>query len=283
VIGNARQAAAMRTALAATHGVSGVTSPVIKDGYAYLAGTANKAPDDPAAYSIVEHARTAMHAIPRANAVVGGDAAVNLDIENAAQGDRGVVIPLVLAVVFVILVLLLRALVTPLLLIGTVVLSFGATLGVSALVFDHLFHFAGGDPQMPLWVFVFLVALGVDYNIFLMTRVHEESRKAGTRRGAITGLAATGGVITSAGVVLASTFAALGTLHLVFITEVGFAVAFGVLLDTIIVRTVFVTALTLDFDRWMWWPSRLSRPLGPAPAVVPVPAGARARSSRAHK
>jgi RND superfamily putative drug exporter len=271
VIGNARQAAGMRTALAATPGVSGVASPVIKDGYAYLAGTTTKASDDPAAYSIVEHARANLHAVPGAHAVVGGDAAVNLDIETAAQHDRGVVIPLVLGVVFLILVLLLRALVAPLLLMGTVVLSFGATLGVSALVFDHLFHFVGGDPELPLWVFVFLVALGVDYNIFLMTRIREESRSGGTRRGAIAGLAATGGVITSAGFVLASTFAALGSLHLVFITEVGFAVAFGVLLDTLIVRTVLVTALTLDVGRWMWWPSALSRPLGAAPAAIAGP------------
>ena len=104
---------------------------------------------------------------------------------------------------------------------------------------------------------MFLVALGIDYNIFLMTRVREESRRHGTRRGALIGLAATGGVITSAGIVLAGTFAALGTLPLVFLTELGFAVAFGVLLDTFIVRSVLVTALNLDIGRWIWWPSPL--------------------------
>jgi RND superfamily putative drug exporter len=140
-----------------------------------------------------------------------------------------------------------------------VVLSFAAALGISALVFDRLFGFAGADPAFPLWTFVFLVALGTDYNIFLMTRVHEESRRHGTRRGALIGLAATGGVITSAGIVLAGTFAALGTLPLVFITEIGFAVAFGVLLDTFVVRSVLVTALNLDVGRWIWWPSSLHR------------------------
>ena len=126
------------------------------------------------------------------------------------------------------------------------------------LVFNNVFGFAGADPSFPLWTFVFLVALGTDYNIFLMTRVREESMRHGTRRGALIGLAATGGVITSAGVVLAGTFAALGTLPLVFVTEIGFAVAFGVLLDTFVVRSVLVTALNLDVGRRIWWPSRLA-------------------------
>jgi RND superfamily putative drug exporter len=162
-------------------------------------------------------------------------------------------------VVFLILVLLLRAIVAPILLIATVVLSFLAALGVSALAFEHIFGFGGSDPSLPLWVFVFLVALGIDYNIFLMTRVHEEAKQVGTRRGALIGLAATGGVITSAGIVLAGTFAALATLPMVFLVQIGFAVAFGVLLDTIIVRAVLVTALNLDVGRWMWWPSRLAQ------------------------
>ena len=147
----------------------------------------------------------------------------------------------------------------PLVLIATVVLSFASALGISALFFKHVFGFAGADTGMPLFVFVFLVALGIDYNIFLMTRVREESIRSGTRRGALTGLAATGGVITSAGLVLAGTFAMLGTLPLVEFTEIGFAVALGVLLDTIIVRSVLVTALTLDIGRHIWWPSALAR------------------------
>jgi RND superfamily putative drug exporter len=200
-----------------------------------------------------------VHAIGGADGKVGGASAVTLDILRASEHDRNVVVPVVLVVVLVILGLVLRAMVAPLLLVATVVLSFGAALGVSALAFNHLFNFAGADPSFPLWTFVFLVALGTDYNIFLMTRVHEESRRYGTRRGALIGLAATGGVITSAGIVLAGTFAALGTLPLVFITEIGFAVAFGVLLDTFIVRSVLVTALNLDVGRWIWWPSSLHR------------------------
>ena len=179
-------------------------------------------------------------------------------MERYATHDRNVIIPLVLLVVLIILALLLRAVVAPLILIGTVVLSFGAALGLSALAFTYLFGFAGADTSMPLFAFVFLVALGIDYNILLMTRVREESARSGTRRGALTGLAATGGVITSAGLVLAGTFAMLGTLPLVFFTEIGFTVALGVLLDTIIVRSVLVTALNLDVGRHLWWPSRLA-------------------------
>jgi putative drug exporter of the RND superfamily len=149
--------------------------------------------------------------------------------------------------------------VAPLILVATVVLSFAAALGVSALVFDNVFGFAGVDTAFPLFVFVFLVALGIDYNIFLMTRVHEEAKQHGTRRGALIGLAATGGVITSAGLVLAGTFAVLATLPVVAFAEIGFAVAFGVLLDTLIVRSILVTALNLDVGRWMWWPSALFR------------------------
>jgi len=158
-----------------------------------------------------------------------------------------------------ILVLLLRAIVAPVILLGTVVLSFAAALGISALVFRHVFGFAGADSSFPLFAFVFLVALGIDYNIFLMTRVREEALRIGTHRGALVALAATGGVITSAGLVLAGTFAALGSLPIVFLAELGFAVAVGVLLDTIIVRSILVTALNLDIGRWMWWPSNLWR------------------------
>ncbi len=259
VVGRADAAGQLQSALSATPGVTAVTRPVVKDGYAYVEGTLASSADSQAAYDTVDRLRSRVHAIPGADAKVGGGSAVNLDILRASRHDRDLVVPLVLVVVLVILALVLRSLVAPLLLVATVVLSFGAALGVSSLAFNHLFHFAGADPAFPLWTFVFLAALGVDYNIFLMTRVHEESKRHGTRRGALIGLAATGGVITSAGVVLAGTFAALGTLPLVFITEIGFAVAFGVLLDTFVVRSVLVTALTLDVGRWMWWPSSLFR------------------------
>lgn len=215
--------------------------------------------DSPQAYATVNRIREAVHAIPGAHAIVGGAAAVNYDTNRASRHDRNLIIPLVLLVILVVLAILLRALLAPLLLILTVVLSFTATLGVSALVFNHLFHFANSDPAFPLFAFVFLVALGVDYNIFLMTRVREEAMAHGTREGVLRGLAVTGGVITSAGVVLAATFAVLGVLPLVFLSEIGFAVAFGVLLDTLIVRSVLVPALSHDIGPAIWWPSRLSK------------------------
>jgi putative drug exporter of the RND superfamily len=259
VIGKAQAAPQIQAAVSGTPGVTAVTRPVVRDGYAYLEGTLTSSADSQAGFATVDQLRSRVHAIPGADAKVGGGSAVNLDIQRASRHDRNQVVPLVLSVVLIILSLVLRAIVAPLLLVATVVLSFAAALGVSALAFDHLFGFAGADPSFPLWTFVFLVALGTDYNIFLMTRVHEETRQYGPRRGALIGLAATGGVITSAGIVLAGTFAALGTLPLVFVTEIGFAVAFGVLLDTFVVRSVLVTALNLDVGRWIWWPSRLAR------------------------
>jgi putative drug exporter of the RND superfamily len=233
---------------------------VTRDGPVFLEGTLTSKPDSPAAYTTIDQVRAAAHAVPGADAKVGGGTAVAMDVEHYATRDRNVIIPLVLVVVLIILALLLRAVVAPLVLIGTVVLSFAAALGLSALVFGHLFSFAGADVSMPLFAFVFLVALGIDYNIFLMTRVREEAKRSGTRQGALTALAATGGVITSAGLVLAGTFATLATLPLVILTEIGFCVAIGVLIDTIIVRSVLVTALNLDLGDRMWWPSHLSRP-----------------------
>ncbi|MFF1798005.1 MMPL family transporter, partial [Kitasatospora sp. NPDC058263] len=216
-------------------------------------------PDSQAAKDTVDRVRAAVHAVPNADAKVGGSTAVILDAGRAAANDNRTIIPLVLGVVLVILAVLLRAVTAPLVLIATVVLSYAAALGISAFFFEHVFHFEGQDNAFPLFVFVFLVALGIDYNIFLMTRVREESAQLGTRQGAVAGLAATGGVITSAGLILASTFAVLGTLPVVGFAEIGFAVALGVLLDTLVVRSVLVTALTMDLDRHMWWPNKLSR------------------------
>jgi RND superfamily putative drug exporter len=147
----------------------------------------------------------------------------------------------------------------PLVLIGTVILSFGAALGVGFVVFDVIFDFPGSDPSLPLFAFIFLVALGVDYNIFLMARVREETQRRGPREGTLRGLAVTGAVITSAGIVLAGTFSTLAVLPLVFLTELGFVVAFGVLLDTFLVRSILVPAIALDLGRRTWWPSRLAR------------------------
>jgi RND superfamily putative drug exporter len=263
VIGNEPQAAQLQAAFKATPGITGVTSPVNRAGHAYLQGTLTSAPDSQAAFSTIDRVRANVHAVPGADAMVGGNTAVTLDIARAADHDRNVIIPIILLLVFVILALLLRALVAPIMLIATVVLSFGAALGVSSLFFNHVFNYGNADNSFPLFVFVFLVALGIDYNIFLMTRVREEAGKHGPRHGALIGLAATGGVITSAGAVLAGTFAALSTLPVTFLAELGFAVAFGVLLDTLVVRSVLVTALNLDLGRWLWWPSRLYRQSAP--------------------
>src|SRR5215468_2225781 len=265
VVGNQNAAPALRAAFAATPGIAAVTPPAVRAGHAYLQGTLTSPPDSQAANNTIDRVRAKVHAVPGGQALVGGTTAINLDVARASAHDRDLIIPLILAVVLIILVILLRALVAPLILIATVVLSFAAALGVSAFFFNHVFNFGGADTSFPLFVFVFLVALGIDYNIFLMTRVREEARKRDARHGAITGLAATGGVITSAGCVLAATFAVLATLPSTFLTELGFAVAFGVLLDTIIVRSVLVTALNLDLGRWMWWPSKLAHKPDPAP------------------
>ena len=268
VIGSPGAADQLRSAFAATPGIASVSQPQVRAGYAYLEGTLTAPPDSQAAYDTIDRVRTAVHAVPGANAQVGGVTAIGLDGKRATAHDRNVIIPLILVVVFVILGLLLRALVAPLILTATVVLSFAAALGVSAFFFNHVFGFGGADTSFPLFVFVFLVALGIDYNIFLMTRVREEAIRRDARHGAIVGLAATGGVITSAGFVLAGTFAVLATIPSTFLTELGFAVAFGILLDTIVVRAVLVSALNLDVGRWMWWPSKLAKKPDPAPAEL---------------
>ncbi|MER5433501.1 MMPL family transporter [Streptomyces sp. NPDC002588] len=259
VVARAAFAEQVRTALSGVPGVSDVSTPIVKDGEAVVLGELGVDPSGTAALRTVERARAAVHAVEGADARVGGSTAVVLDTREAAARDSKVVIPVVLVVVFLVLALLLRAVVAPLLLTATVVLSFGAALGVSGLMFSHVFGFAGAEASFPLLAFVFLVALGIDYNIFLVSRVREETPRHGTRRAALTGLSATGGVITSAGAVLAGTFAAMASLPLVFAAELGFAVAFGVLLDTLVVRSVLVTALTLDVGRWMWWPGTLFR------------------------
>jgi len=275
VFGNLGSGPRLATALRSVNGLTDVTQPVTLAGHAYLEATLTSAPDSQAAYDTIDRTRAVVHAVPGADAIVGGTTAVNLDVQRADAHDRNLIIPVTLAVVFVILALLLRALVAPVMLIATVVLSFAAALGVSALFFDNVFNFGGADSAFPLFVFVFLVALGIDYNIFLMTRVREEAQRHGPRNGALIGLAATGGVITSAGCVLAGTFAVLGTLPVTFLTELGFAVAFGVLLDTIVVRSVLVTALNLDLGRWVWWPSRLARQPAPEVEFADEPASVR--------
>jgi RND superfamily putative drug exporter len=218
--------------------------------------TLDKAPDSVEAGKDIPEIRRLAHAAD-ATSLVGGTSAVYFDVRTANSRDNHTIIPIILLVITLILGLLLRSIISAVVLLGTVVLSYFATLGVCALVFNHVFGFAGGDNSFPLFAFIFLVALGIDYNIFLMTRVREESQKIGTRAGVIKGVTVTGAVITSAGIVLASTFAVLGLLPLVPLAELGFAVAFGVLLDTIIVRSILVPALVHEIGPKIWWPSKL--------------------------
>ena len=211
------------------------------------------------AYDDIDDIRSAVKAAGGADVLVGGATAIEADLRVAAAHDSKLIPPVALLVVLLILIALLRSLVAPLVLIGTVIISFAASLGVGFVVFDVLFGFPGSDPSLPLFAFIFLVALGVDYNIFLMARVREETQKYGPREGTIRGLAVTGAVITSAGIVLAGTFATLAVLPLVFLTELGFVVSFGVLLDTFLVRSILVPAIALDLGGRTWWPSELAR------------------------
>jgi RND superfamily putative drug exporter len=253
--------------LAKLRGVEGVTAVapeanatgvIVKDGLSILNVTLSTAPDSRESRDRIPAIREAVKSIDE-SILVGGTTAVFFDTDVAARHDNRTVIPVVLLLITLILGLLLRSIVSAVLLLGTVVLSYFATLGVCALVFNHIFGFAGADASFPLFAFIFLVALGIDYNIFLMTRVREESGKMGTRKGVIKGLTVTGSVITSAGIVLAATFGVLGILPLVFLAELGFAVAFGVLLDTIIVRSILVPALVHEIGPKVWWPSKLSK------------------------
>jgi putative drug exporter of the RND superfamily len=255
---------AVRSAVARVDGVEAVTGPVARgDSGVLIQGVIEPEPYSTEAFDLIDPIRDAAHGAAEGT-LVGGASAVEFDVREAAAWDSAVIPPIVLVVVFVILALLLRALVAPLVLIGTVILSFLAALGVGYFAFDVFFDFPGSDPSLPLFAFVFLVALGVDYNIFLVARAREESIKHGTHDGILRALAVTGGVITSAGIVLAGTFSVLAVLPLVFLTEIGFIVAFGVLLDTFLVRSVLVPALVLLIGARVWWPSALAREEEPA-------------------
>ena len=281
VFARAGTSGAVTAAVGGVEGVTGVAvlpadpaaprTPKVVDGWVQIQATLGFPTDSPEAEQAVQRIRAVARGVPGSDALVGGYSAINLDTRIASERDRNVIIPVVLLVIGVVLAVLLRALVAPVVLIATVVLSFGATLGLCALLFRYVFGFAGTDPSFVLFAFVFLVALGIDYNIFLMSRVREEAQRRGPRRGVLAGLVVTGGVITSAGVVLAATFSALAVLPLVVLVELGVAVALGVLLDTVLVRTLLVPALALDIGRWMWWPGRLSR-TGPVDSGDPVAA-----------
>lgn len=238
---------------------AGPDGPRVVNGRVQIEAVLNDPADSEQAIGTVQRIRDSVRTVEGADALVGGPTATQLDTQQAAEHDRSVIIPIVLAVIFVVLALLLRSLVAPFMLIATVVLSFGATMGVSAVLFNHVFEMPGADPVVPLYGFVFLVALGIDYNIFLMTRVREEAARSDHRTGVLRGLSVTGGVITSAGVVLAATFAALAVLPILFLAQLAFIVAFGVLLDTLVVRSLLVPALSLDIGKSLWWPARAER------------------------
>jgi RND superfamily putative drug exporter len=261
---------AVKKAVEGIDGVESVSDPIASGSEGTLIqATLKPNPYSTEAFDLVEPMReAATEAAPEA--LVGGPSAVEFDVREAAAWDSIVIPPLILLVVFLILIALLRSVIAPLVLIGTVILSFAAALGVGYFVFDVLFGFPGSDPSLPLFAFVFLVALGVDYNIFLVARAREETEKHGTEQGMLRALAVTGGVITSAGIVLAGTFSVLAVLPLVFLTEIGFVVAFGVLLDTFLVRSVLVPALAISIGDRFWWPSALSQSRersGDAPAA----------------
>ncbi|MFB6777803.1 MMPL family transporter [Streptomyces sp. NPDC056352] len=283
VISKARAAPAVAAALKGIDGVAEVAAPERStDGtLASTRAVLKDSPDSAAAARTVDRIRTAVHAVPGADAQVGGPTAMAQEKTEAQAHDRKVVIPLVLAVVFLILVVLLRALVAPLLLMATVVLSYFAALGISWQLFQHVLGFPAVDIQVMLIGFLFLVALGVDYNIFLIHRIREEVGHRGHRAGVLIGLTSTGGVITSAGAVLAATFAALTTAPQVAFIEIGIVVAIGVLIDTFLVRSVLVPALALDVGRTFWWPGRpvatdtAPPAAGEQPTPAAVPAGSR--------
>jgi RND superfamily putative drug exporter len=280
VVANTDQVPAVQESMAGLEGLGEPTpAQEIGDGRSYFEATVQADISSTTAFGIVESTRDAVHGVDGAEALVGGGSAFYLDTKIASERDNRVIIPIVLVVVFLILILLLRSLAAPMILMGTVVLSFGAALGISTLLFTEVFTrapifevndgFAHADPGFPLFTFVFLVALGIDYNIFLMTRVREETATRGTREGSLVALSSTGGVITSAGLVLAATFLVLGSLPLVFLAQLGVAVALGVLLDTMIVRSVLVTAINLDLGGKIWWPSKLDR--GAPQQELPAP------------
>ncbi|WP_243056762.1 MMPL family transporter [Nocardioides sp. SR21] len=278
IIANTDQAEAVVESMA---GIEGIQEPAIvadKDGTSLILANLTADPLDQKSIEAVHEVRDAVHSVEGADAQVGGWTAVTIDVEEASARDNKVVIPIMLVAVMLILMGLLRALASPLILIGTVILSFGAALGISGVVFDLVYDRPHTDPGFPLYAFVFLVALGIDYNIFLMTRVREETVTKGTRRGSLIALASTGGVITAAGIVLAATFGALATMPLTFALHIGTTIALGVLLDTMIVRSVLVTAINLDLGGKIWWPSALDRkppvvpPKDPEAEPVPQPA-----------
>jgi putative drug exporter of the RND superfamily len=260
---------AVTAALRDAPGVAEVRPGVRGDEGVLLNAVLEGDPYDTDSFDLIPGLREVARRAGVEDTLVGGATAVEYDLRQANARDATLIVPVTLVIVLLILIVLLRALVAPLLLIATVIASFAAALGVGFLVFDHVFDFPGTTPDLALFAFVFLVALGIDYNIFLMARVREEALRHGTREGMLRGLAVTGGVITSAGIVLAGTFLVLAVLPLVFLTEIGFIVAFGVLLDTFLVRSVLVPALVFDVGAKVWWPSTLAAAIDRRRSLTP--------------
>jgi putative drug exporter of the RND superfamily len=260
LVGDQAKLDAVRTAVAEAPGVAEV-SPRVERGPAgaKLDVTLDEDPYSTAGFDLIPGIRDAARAVAGDDVLVGGPTAEEHDLRQSAARDNRLIVPIALVVVFLILAALLRAITAPLVLIGTVIVSYFAALGIGAFFFENVFDFPGMPPDLPLFAFVFLVALGIDYNIFLMARVREETLTHGTRNGTIRGLAVTGAVITSAGLVLAGTFSVLGVLPLVFLTEIGFTIAVGVLIDTLLVRSLLVPSLVLELGDRVWWPSALAR------------------------
>lgn len=245
--------------------------PLVVDGRVLVEVTTTESAESQEALDTVAQIRELVRDID-SDALVGGAAAQRVDTQQTARADLGTIIPLVLVAIFVMLVLLLRAVVAPLLLLGANLLSFGATMGLAAVLFNHVFDFPGADATVPLFGFVFLVALSIDYSIFLMTRVREEALSHGTRAAVRHGLVRTGPVITSAGLVLAATFSALAVIPLLFLVQIAVIVAAGVLIDTFVVRSLLVPGLVHDVGRTSWWPWQRRIPADPsvAPSNEPV-------------
>ncbi|MEY4061074.1 MAG: hypothetical protein RIQ31_736, partial [Actinomycetota bacterium] len=257
VVANAYQAEAVKTAAEGVAGVSSVTiSNNSTDTLAKLEVVLEGEAQSDEAYATIVDLRDAVHSVDGADALVGGLDAQALEVKDAYAHDQLIVIPLILGLVFIVLVLLLRALVAPILLLTTVVASFFASMGAGWLLFTNVFGFPALDLSVFLYSFLFLVALGVDYNIFLVTRAKEEAVHLGAKQGMIKALSSTGGVITSAGILLAAVFAVLGVLPLVALAQIGVIVCIGVLLDTLLVRTVIVPALAFISKKKFYWPSK---------------------------
>lgn len=240
-----------------TSGIASVTRGAAAEGRTELDIQLSGAPASDAAFTSISELRAAFQDAGGqvARSLVGGSDATAYDQRQAQLRDAAIVVPAILLVVFAILALLLRSLVAPVLLLASVLATFLASLGLGNLLFQHVFGFAGFAVQVPLFAFLFLVALGVDYNIFLTARAREERAVHGTRAGIVVALGATGGVITSAGVLLAAVFVVLGVLPVVALAQIGTLVCIGVLLDTLVVRTLLVPALVLITGDRFWWPS----------------------------